>query len=407
MALTQRHWILAAVISCAIIAAAKLPPDDPDPTPLTRRTVQLRARTEAARTLGREVATLVLLDRRDSALRVMRHAPTPAAGAPLVVHAPQIPAGLRARIDSAIARDVAALHAPLGASPVFVWVIADAVAVGDSTMSRYVPVRNFGSQYVLPEQTDGRTCLSILRVGAIPLNRVKPTTTRPALDSELQKLSGRLLGPCAYYGAHGTPGRDVSRWLAATRFTAGLRAPAAGADSLRARIRLTPRRGRLEWLADEAEWSYLRHYVAHDAVACVEGALGRCRAAIGEEMMPDGDPAWALIPEWSSGFMSRAQRERSIDLGPGEAWFLASLHDEIGPEAFGQFWRSDLPVSEAYESATGITLAAATQRWLQASLAPGSRRRWPGPWALGAQLVLAASVVGTSVTWRRRRGVEM
>jgi hypothetical protein len=84
--------------------------------------------------------------------------------------------------------------------------------------------------------------------------------------------------------------------------------------------------------------------------------------------------------------------------------YLADLVDDIGPERFGRFWNSELPVDTALATAMRMPVGEWTRRW-QATIVPPIRL---GPVAPPSALVLAtllgvAAVVLVMLTATRRQ----
>jgi hypothetical protein len=409
MALSDRHWIGAAIVACAIIAATKLPPQQEPKRRDVRPATEVLVQGRALDRVRRANAMLRVLSQRDSALALAARAVAPRPGAPKVIFGRDVPGALRTRLDSVLQRELAGLRATLAVAPVVVLVIMDSARGPHETPLTRGNTRWIETSYVLPAASDGRTCISIVEIGdqAIAARPETRRDGRPVLDVVVERLAGTLLGPCAYFGAHGLPGARIAAWLERTQYMPILRAPAAEAAWLRlGSIYPFVTETAVDRFLRRAGWSMDRTLVETDVVACVEGSDDRCLSALAANS--DSTPGFArVLPILTSRGPVRAWAtpRQPSPLGHAAPWLGASLHDQAGPEAFGHFWRSDLGPEQAWASAAGVPLSVATRSWMAETYDLGQGRRWPHPLAAGLQLAVAAGALGAGVVMRRRRTV--
>lgn len=391
MALKERHWILGTLLACAAIAVLELPPDGRATRTRWRPTTtpESRARDRLRDHLRRETSTLALLTRRDSVLGTPAHARREDR-----IHLrfdADVPSALRGAIEHEISRELGALGGQALVAPVIVRVLADTGARLTAWGSGYVRASWLESEYVLPPATDGHTCIAFIRVGERLLDDAGSERGRVALERAVERHAGRVLGPCGFYGAHGLPGPAIEAWLSAAHFGPALRAPAPGSDSL-----WNPFGGTEPSLSPRVMWLLDRTMFRPTLVRCAEGSTDACAAALQATRRDSLIRRSPWLPrDDAPRLMSRSS------LGPAEAWLLAGVHERLGPDAFGRFWRSAASPDSALRDVTGVTLSEATRDWARATYAATPRGSWPSPVALAGQLLLAGALVGLAALRRR------
>ena len=409
MALSDRHLIAAAVAACAFIAALKLPPDHESRERRMRHVPEVRVQNRARARYREAREKLALLERRDLALGLASRSRPAAEGRPGIVFDPYIPRALRSSLDSMIGRELEGLRTPLDAAPVVVYIVLDTATRGDDALPAASRTRWIDAQYVLPAATDGRTCVSIVRVGQSALDDRTRRNDRLVRDIALEGASGKMLGPCAFIGAHGPPGREIGRWLATTHHGLLLRAPAPDTDTLRSSRpgMLGERESIVELILRSTGWSLQRDWLHPDVIACAAGRDDRCLDAVGASGLDSTRGSGPLLLRSAGTPFDRDAwpDERTRLMGTG-GWLFASLHDRIGPEAFARFWTSDLPPDQAWAAATGVSLAESSRGWIGETFDVGRTRQWPHPGALLLQLALAAAGIGGATVLRQRRTVS-
>lgn len=200
------------------------------------------------------------------------------------------------------------------------------------------------------------------------------------------------LGPCAFYGAFGAPGRPVRRWLAARKFDIA-RYPdwdetGASRFSGAAMLRSAPSR----WF-----WAQLYRYPLA-TIGCLGGRSERCRDAVLDEvgaMLDDSIPRSVVLdrPWW-----------REQLLVPGER-YLADVAHAVGRDRFQRFWSSSASVETSLAAALKEPIGEWTLRW-ERGLVPrallGAAPPWPSA-VLG--VVLAGAVIALVALGAQRRQV--
>lgn len=156
---------------------------------------------------------------------------------------------------------------------------------------------------------------------------------------------------CAYYATFGAPGPAIEQWLASRKYDVASQFPGAldSADMANT-VQDTP----APWYY--TFWFYNFRFGEHpEAIACARGELDRCRTEILEF---DPDERFVRNVRLNEGMLSAGQ---SYWFANGS--YLADLAREVGPERFGRFWRSPLPVESAFAEAFGSGLTEWTSKW--------------------------------------------
>lgn len=405
MALSDRHLVAATIAACAFIIVTKLPPDSERRNRRPRQAPEIVVQNRAKARLREAREKLALLERRDSALALAARRPAATHDGARVIYGSDIPATVRSLLDSLLRRELDGVRSALTASPVVIFFATDTASRASDGLPAPSRARWIEAQYVLPAASDGRTCVSIVRVGHSALDGRTRRNGRLMSDIALDHAAGKLLGPCAYIGAYGMPGKGVGQWMARSGYGLALRSPAPGTDTLRsARPTFTPERESIvEIILRASGWSPQRDWLHPDVVACAAGDDGRCLAALSAGPADAAARAPGLLRSSGVPFDRDAwpaDRSRLQGTGP---WLMASLHDHAGPEAFRRFWTSELAPDEAWAAATGGPLASAARHWIGETFDVGRTRRGPHPTALVFQLLLAAAGIGGALLIRQRR----
>ena len=395
MAQSVTRWTGVILLGCAVVALALLPPAPPGwlTTPVFRwRASRLLApRVQRAWDLSRTLAL------RDSVLGAT--ASSWRSGARLrMVAASGVPASLVASIRKAVAP--AESRRGGSAAPVRVLLAAVEDTLHPVPDLPVAPPRGITLAYLLPQATDGRTCLVIAAVGPDALAALRAGVSA---DSLLQRdLWGRwtgasspgvLLGPCAFYGAFGPPGAGVAAWL---RSTDGV--PALDAAYFVGAASGGPAE---HWSA--MEWRR-QPWLAPDFEACAAGRADRCGAAV----LAPGEPwPWWYPPQFRFGSqlsapgvlnLGRLRRAGFYRLDVLEADLLDGLLRGIGPQRFAALWRSDEALDQAFAAAVGQPLGVWTMHWVQQRIGKAPRGPTvPLPAALGTLLLIGLAVAAGTV----------
>jgi hypothetical protein len=259
--------------------------------------------------------------------------------------------------------------------------------------------------HVLPEATDGRTCLTIVDVGVwagrmITLGRASPL--------EIRRLApvSHLLGTCAYYLRFGPPGDAVGAWLAEGSYILAQEptwAVQPGQPPLEPGRRGPSRT--VGW------WDPYFRTTTFELDACAAGDRRVCgMIAVGEEAYQP-DPRLASRRVFNRRIMppglAPVVRYWSLrhPLGWASQAYLADMVSDLGAERFQRFWSSDLPVDSAFAVAMGMPLDQWTVRWARAHV--GLPRRGPTvPLSSAAVgLLLAGVIVGGAIALVTQRQV--
>ena len=239
--------------------------------------------------------------------------------------------------------------------------------------------------FLLPDSTDRSTCLAYVPI--IYEGRPGPLKqNHPMATSELVELLRNGLGTCAYFAAFGAPGQEVARWMTSRHYDLALYPwkQNAKAESKTPVFGLDP--------GKPGFWSFAYLYQP-DAIACMAGRPDACsRTALATRT---GEAVPVVSTEqnwWKPPSLAGADR------------YLADLVAAIGPERFGRFWNSELPVDTALASAMRMPVGEWTRRW-QATLVPPIRLGPTAPFSamLLATLLGAAAVALVMLTATRRQ----
>lgn len=388
MALTPLRWLAAAATGALLVFGWFLAPRtsrerhrDPRDVLLAREQSLSRAASRAADRLR---AAIVI----DSVRRSLR------SGAGSDSMRVAFSGGLRPAVPPAV-REVLARSAALvgpGPLPVDVAVVQDTASV-----VRGAPLGTpnwLRAEYVSPSAA-GERCLVVLRLNPRRNESLIQSGSIGSLFTE-----ARLLGPCAFIGAFGTPGPHVAQWLR----DGGWRLAHSNSFTQRpARWQPPP------WATNpdrtDPSGQDIRPFVSTGGYRCITGDRVACEA----EVMQPTSPQQTRVSEiWGERVVSIINFHwwwSGLPLGPHQPTLLASLVHELGPDRFRQFWTSTRPVPDAFREAAGRDLGTTVQYWAAGQYRDG-RRRGPGlprgsaPMAGGLALVAGAVAV---VMARRRQ----
>jgi hypothetical protein len=263
---------------------------------------------------------------------------------------------------------------------VVVRVVFDRPPGGESPA--HMPVTN---AFLLPDSTNRATCLAYVPIiywGRPGLLK----QTYPGLAYYHAELLRNGLGACAYFAAFGAPGRDIGRWLTSRHYEFALHPWG---------LRVPPESTRAGSLLDEDKrwfWSFVYQYQP-GAVECMAGRTAACRRTVVASGTGDLVPVVNTEKQW--------WKPQSL---AGADRYFADLVADIGPERFGRFWNSELPVDTALAMAMRMPVGEWTRRW-QASIVPPIRLGPVAPpsavvWAI---LLGVAAVVLVMLTATRRQ----
>lgn len=357
MARQLRWWIGGALLLCAAVGFAYLPPRAApvfarryreEPLPPYRYRVQ--ELSDAWRSTALELRLLQY--REELRPELERRRALDSAGPAVMLDWPDVPDSVRRRVETRL--DNAWKELRLGISKISVGIVVAVKRQADPTTPGEPSVQ---TAYLLPDSTDRSTCI------------VYQTFTRAwanwATFADASKRLLANLGPCAFYAAFGAPGREIERWLSARNFDLAI----APVWTRPARLSGTDAYF-LSNIGNNA-----RFWLLPVAVACVAGRAEGCRAAALESPPMSRD---------ASRVVTLDQRWRPPALA-GAGHYLADVVRSVGRERFQRFWNSELPVDTALAEALRLPVGEWTKRW-QAQLVP--------PIQLGAAPSAGAALLG-------------
>jgi len=376
MALTPARWLAAFVAGCLFLMCFGLIlPDDPYYYRQNDAVRWLRRTDRTAKIAATNLRTSIVVD---SVKRALSRVPASTGSRWL----------MSAGIDD---RHAAAIRRLQGHSEVYSVGPAtnaiDVVFIQDAPgLVRGVQVQQNLSQTILLPDRPGSRCVVIARVG----QRQYPNW----LSS--REFASRVLGPCSYYEAYGTPGPQIDRWLRAGAWHFGR--VSAGDRALG--LWFPP-----GWLSKDrwaAEGGYpLRVYVPLGSVTCLAGDAAACEAVV----RSSGD--MGAIPlragnAWTLGAFGTS--DDVFALGPYGPYFLSEMAHNIGPERFKRFWTSTADPVQAFRDATGQELGQWTADWTRRKY--GNNPVGPGVPASQASLsitLIVLGAIGAMLIARRRQ----
>jgi hypothetical protein len=389
------RWSGAVAAACVLSAVALLPPAREFDAPRIRRWQRPDALEITRAKLSVAERALRLLSARDSLLRLIGGPQTD----DIVV---LVESGFPAAIDTVMKALLASVAGPV--TPPEPSAVRTAVAVVAQTPQRRYP---YSPAYLLPEATDGRTCLAFHAV----LGLTRSVSPRQLFTDPIEATA---LGPCAYFRRFGMPSAVVSAWLAERRYVpllepwwlAGRASPTAS-DYRRRLDRLRGSRVR-PW----GTWRYFPPLY----FGCAGGDDSACVAAV------TGPPFRHHLPStWPSPTVARYRDETRLhgvamrDWGtpgfqpfftPPEAALLSDLVIAMGPDRFQRFWTSDAPSLEAaFKQAFGVGLADWMMGWTHDRVGVPRRSPAPQPMAAAGALLIAGACVTGAGLWASRRRV--
>jgi hypothetical protein len=340
MAPGLRRSALYALLACALIALALLPPRPPRETD---ERPPLRADIRAARQLTAATERLALLALRDS---VMERVRSPGAFSPDSL-AFVVPGTLPARVGAVVRGLVTPLWSraidgtPRVRGVVVIEVDTIDVWRGFSAGRAWTRV-----SHILPEAIDGHTCIARIAIGMRDARDIAATgTLNVDVTSEIR---ARVLGTCGFTAAFGLPGAGIRSWLALEAHL-----PAAHASWLNDPLADAgePRYG--DWWQQDLDFGF---------VGCASGDLERCRATLWSPPGEDRGSVQFTEIDVPGVVVGPPYYEVRGPLGPSAQTFLADMVAHYGRERFARFWTSDAPLDEAFESAMGEPIAKWTMQ---------------------------------------------
>ena len=409
MALGLKTWLGSAVLACGLVSLILVPAARVDPferwqrfvTPSVRRAQELSRRTYEARwRLRPALEYLTLLERRDSALAVLRSRGSDLDGGPILLVDESLPEGVRDATESIVGRQWRFISQRPSDVAVVVSVRLDTM---DVTLD--VPRRlrlGVHQGYALPRD-ESKVCFSIINVGGRTARRMADWVRQPnqgdaALVGLLPTTAPELLGPCAYFAAFGMPGGAIASWLEAVNY---------GPAILPTWVRDPPYRDAAKEYRTRQMWpSEYRHV---DLYPCASGQRSRCRSAV-LTAVPDFYSFRYPIEFTTTrprGVVnaSRFAWETTHPLGLGVRSYLADLVADMGEDSFARFWTSGESVDTAFATAFGVPLEDWTMKWAQAQVGTPLRGPAVRRGAVFQAFLVATLFLGVGMVYGTKREV--
>ncbi|HXH63734.1 MAG TPA: hypothetical protein VNG95_06085 [Gemmatimonadales bacterium] len=251
-----------------------------------------------------------------------------------------------------------------------------------------------GVTFVFPDTLHRAMCVAVLPEGYGGRQFFRART--PLVTVQVSRWLEQGLGPCAFYGAFGSPGREIGRWV--NRQGSRFMIDPHWWDR-------APRREMAFWTPDPAVplsrqpvawWTYFYGLFSWDGVACYAGQESRCATAVFDSTaLADSQPS-----RWSSGDW---WRDQELVGGTG---YLSDLVGDLGADRFSRFWSADIPVDSAFALAAGTSLADWTQRWVwrtgpRITAGPGAPAR-----DVVSAVILAALAFAATAWYAGRRQIR-
>ncbi len=401
MALTGRRWFTIAILGCCTLVAVYWP-GSTDTRPFWGSffppTNDIHEGNRFRDLQVRETRTMhTLLQLRDAAIVAMGRSPDQAR--PLAIRLSLDEPRVLARIAQATAA-VTDFLAPLPEASQTIFLSDRGITglgVADSSTRRL-----YGTWYLTPRATNGRVCLA-LALNSRQLDAYLRDSTHTSASDDRAALL-RALGPCSFYTAFGVPGAAIEQWLRENNYAFAALADWDSTDALRQ----YQRHSEVQIMKDVSSGLSLigllglassRFFAMGDlslpARACAHGRLDQCRTLLFSDHL---DPPPPLGGRYAIGRLYWYADE------PG-AVLLSDLVRTQGRERFIQFWRSSLPVEQAFQQAFGVAIDEWTHQWLLGQL------NYPhfGPTVRGSSVVvgllIALLVIAAAVRIAVRRQV--
>src|SRR5687767_9018727 len=263
--LTPGRWAAIVALAAAITAVALLPSTDHE-----RYGAWSMSSTETNRAyLLKRVAWRATLRERLAVARQTALSQTGTPGSVVTVHDSTVSRSVRAMLDTITRRQAAQFGTPSPDGRVVVVFVADSLIGG-------------GRYTLLPEITDGRTCVSV-----VFLHTMSEGVDLVGASRRAQRLTGGMLGPCAFVLTFGPPGAAARQVLAENAVFAldpnwfrqrrTSTTPRSAGDSVLARSFLS-----------EANWHWQRSLSER---ACAAGRMQSCRATLRDTVEREQHPA--------------------------------------------------------------------------------------------------------------------
>lgn len=396
MAPGLKHWVLGTLAACVLVAiaaissgnTAPIPSQDPPHENGTRWGGEALRLANAWRSTWERWHVEAY---RDALVRAADSARAAGGTAPLLlVDGPSTPAQ-RAEMNRYLA-EIWHQAAPEGFK-VAVALVIDRHPNGADTASMPSRHEARGAQYVFPDSLHRDLCLVVMRDEYYATRFFDPHRASPwGFDDAVRWLS-QALGPCAFYGAYGIPGREIGRWIAGegqqfVMYPRWWRVPEPNYGIWWDKTVAVARQP-AQW------WGYVYSDLPWNGVACYAARRGACAAAVYDTLaVSDSQPTnWNTFQWW---------RDQALFASP---YYLSDLARSLGPDRFSEFWTADVPMDSAVHLASGITLDQWTGDWargrgLRLPLGPSAP-----PFDVASGVLAALLALGAAVWYAGRRQI--
>lgn len=248
--------------------------------------------------------------------------------------------------------------------------------------------RDGASSYFFPDSAHRTLCVAV--VPAMFATQRFFASPNPVATAQTVTWLAQSLGPCAFYGAFGTPGPTAARWLRGQGFEFTLlphwwmRDPPAGQP-----VWWVEASGQSWW------WGYFYSALPFDGIACYAGRLPRCLTSVYDSTaLADSAPtSWNTANWWrNQGFLS----------GTG---YLSDVVAAVGADRFSRLWTTDLPFDSAFHLAVDTSLMDWTGSWARRNGPHITIGGAPPPGTLPGGLIVSALALSLAVWYARRRQI--
>ncbi|MBI2795334.1 MAG: hypothetical protein HYX65_01345 [Gemmatimonadetes bacterium] len=332
--------------------------------------------------LDRATELLVLAERRDSIMRLLAGREWPAESL-LVLADPGLPAWrVQASVQPMRRQWESAQPVTPGYRVAFVLVSATSLAI-------HGIYRGAGAarvRHVLPDATDGRTCLVLRDFSGDELtDRARTRIERLRIEDSLGTViaddvfqrqqrertrENRTLGPCAFLAAFGPPGAAARRWLDSTSWLGAVKANWLEGERGLAKNVTFKNRSASEPALTIAAKRMFEPAPEWRGRICAASETGACPQFLQAGL---GSAVERAAPALLIGDRQISRRGESIDTDERRfqdprSRFLADLVRTGGRERFLRFWRANGSLPQVYEAIYGVPADVAWQQWTLESI---------------------------------------
>ena len=390
MVLTPSRWFPMLLLACAVVAVTYLPPRDIAESsrwsPYAWAAIRATPRTRLALAAERWAA----LSEQQALVRAR-----PTSDVPELI----VRSGLRPEVSQAVDTILRTIwsRVPRADTTIRLRVVASAhPSTYTGTLDLWAAAE--APEVLLPEQTDGHTCLVI--IPGVLQQGDQDGFPHGWWRDTLRRQIGWAVSPCVLRAVLGAPGAEVARWMAARGYDLGA--------SIRWALGGTTGLQYYDFWFDRYEWRETGmpeltmrivgvlpapYQYAGGAAGCAGGRVRRCAELI-TRTPKRGAPNGPI--RIADGYLVR-----NAGLSGQNASFVADLIADRGLDNFRRFWRSPLPVEAAFEEAYGTSLDDWTRGWVRQRVGTvelGAPLHVPGVLAglLVVVLVVALTAMGAA-----------